>query len=122
YVQYAHARICSILRGLEEDGIKFADCTAEQLATLTAPEEMELIDAVSAFTDEIIAAAKDYDPSRITKYVINVATLFHKFYNACRVRVDDENLMQARIYLCQAVRIVIRNVLEMFKITVPEKM
>ncbi len=122
YVQYAHARICSILRGLEEDGVKFENVTSEQLKLLTAEEEIELINALSAFTDEVISAAKAYDPSRITKYVINVATLFHKFYNSCRVRVEDNDLMQARIYLCKATKTVIKNVLEMFKITIPEKM
>ncbi len=122
YVQYAHARICSILRGLEEDGVKFNEVTNDQLKLLTAEEEIELINALSAYTDEIISAAKAYDPSRITKYVVNVATLFHKFYNACRVRVEDNDLMQARIYLCKATKTVIKNVLEMFKITIPEKM
>ncbi len=122
YVQYAHARICSILRGLEEDGVKFDEVTNDQLKLLTAEEEIELINALSAYTDEIISAAKAYDPSRITKYVVNVATLFHKFYNACRVRVEDNDLMQARIYLCKATKTVIKNVLEMFKITIPEKM
>lgn len=122
YVQYAHARICSILRTLKEDGIEPRCCTEEELARLTCDEEIELIHHIAAYTDEIITAAKDYDPARITKYVITLATLFHKFYNACRVRVDDEALMQARLYLCTAVQTVIRNVLTMFKISVPESM
>ena len=77
YVQYAHARICSILRALEADGITPRDCTAEELAQLTAPEEIELIRHIAEYTDEIIAAAKDYDPVRITRYVIELATKFH---------------------------------------------
>lgn len=122
YVQYAHARICSILRNLKEEGIEPRACTEKELALLTAPEEEELIQHIAAYTDEIIMAAKDYDPARITKYVINLATLFHKFYNACRVRVDNEDLMQARLYLCTATQTVIRNVLTMFKIDIPESM
>lgn len=122
YVQYAHARICSILSALAADGISPRECTDEELALLTAPEEKELIDHLAAYTKEVILAAKSYDPTKVTKYVTQLATLFHKFYNACRVKGEDESLMQARLTLCIAVRAVIRNVLEMFKITVPEKM
>ncbi len=122
YVQYAHARICSILRNLEAEGVRIRSCTDDELTLLTAPEETELIHLLSAFDSEIIAAARDYDPTKVTKYVTNVATYFHKFYNACRVKSDDESLMQARLTLCIAVKTVIKNVLEMFKITCPERM
>ena len=122
YVQYAHARICSILRALEADGIKPRECTAEELALLTADEEIDLIRHISEYTDEIIASAKDYDPVRITRYVIELATKFHKFYNACRVKGDNEGLMQARLTLCRATATVIRNVLTMFNINVPTSM
>ncbi len=122
YVQYANARICSIIRGLEEEGIKVRDCSDEELALLNKPEELELIKYISQYTDEIIAAAKEYDPARITKYVHGVATLFHKFYNANRVRGEEESLMQARLNLCVATKTVIANVLNMLKITVLESM
>ena len=122
YVQYAHARICSILKKLTEENITLRDCTAEDYALLTAPEEIELINKLAAFSDEIILAAKEYDPSRITRYVLDVATLFHKFYNACRVNNDNEGLTQARLALCLSTRTVIANVLAMFKITAPESM
>ena len=122
YVQYAHARICSILRALEAEGVTPRDCTAEELALLTAPEELELIQHIASYTDEIIGAAKDYDPVRITRYVIELATKFHKFYNACRVKGEKESLMQARLTLCRATATVIRNVLTMFNITVPTSM
>ena len=122
YVQYAHARICSILRALEADGITPRDCTAEELAQLTAPEEVDLIRHIAEYTDEIVAAAKDYDPVRITRYVIELATKFHKFYNACRVKGEAEGLMQARLTLCRATAVVRRNVLTMFNITVPTSM
>lgn len=122
YVQYAHARICNILKKLEAENIHPRSCTSEDYAKLTAPEEIELINKLAALSDEIIFAAKDYDPSRITRYVYDVATLFHKFYNSCRVNIEDEALMQARISLCLAVRTVIANILGMFKISAPESM
>ncbi len=122
YVQYARARICSIFKTLEADGIKLRECTDEELALLTAPEEIELIRHLSAFTGEIIASAQDYDPARITRYVITLATLFHKFYNACRVKGETEALAAARLNLCSAVSTVICNVLSMFNISAPESM
>ena len=122
YCQYAHARICSILRKLEADGVDVDEATSEELDLLTAPEERELIRHLSSLTDEVIIAAKNYDPARITRYAIELATLFHKFYNACRVNVDDELLRRARIHLCLCVKNVLKNVLTMMKITVPDSM
>jgi arginyl-tRNA synthetase len=122
YVQYAYARICSILRNLQEDGVQKRDCTTEELCVLNAPEERELIIHISALTDEIIQSAKSYDPARLTHYVNELATKFHKFYAACRVKGDDEVLTQARLNLCYATGIVIKNVLDMMKISAPEKM
>ncbi len=122
YVQYAHARICSIFKALEKDGISARDCTDSELALLTAPEERELINHLAAYTGEIERAALDYDPTKITRYVTELATLFHKFYNACRVKGEDEGLMQARLALCTAVKSVIKNVLTMFNISCPDSM
>lgn len=122
YVQYAHARICNIIKGLAESGITQRTCTDEELALLTAPEEIELINKLASLTGEIITSAKTYDPARVTHYVYETATLFHKFYNACRVKGEDESLMQARLALCVATKTVIENVLTMFKITAPESM
>ena len=122
YCQYAHARICSILRKLASEGVEPRECTIPELALLTAPEEKELIKHLSGLTDEIIASAKNYDPAKITRYAVELATLFHKLYNSCRVGVEDESLMQARLSLCLCVRTVLRNVLTMFSISVPESM
>ncbi len=122
YVQYAHARICSILKALEKENIKPRECSAEELSLLSSGEEKDLIRHLAMYTSEIIEAAKGYDPARITRYVITLATLFHKFYNACRVKCDDESLMFARISLCLCVKTVISNILTMFKISVPESM
>ncbi len=122
YCQYAHARICSILRKLEEENINVRAATADELLRLDAPEERELIRHLSSLTDEMILAARTYDPARITRYLLELATLFHKFYNACRVNVDDEELRAARIHLCLCTKNVLANVLGMLKISAPEKM
>ena len=122
YVQYAYARICSIIRNLEGEGIKNTPAVLDELMLLTAPEERELILYIAALTDEIIASARAYDPAKITHYVQELATKFHKFYAACRVKGIDENLMQARLSLCGATATVIKNVLDLMKIDAPEKM
>lgn len=122
YVQYAHARICSILKSLEKDGITPRECSNEELALLTKTEERELINHLAGYTAEIVNAAKDYDPTKITRYVTQLATLFHKFYNACRVKGEAEELVQARLALCMCVKAVIKNVLTMFNISCPESM
>lgn len=122
YCQYAHARICSILKKLEAEGKIQRDCTIPELALLNAPEEKELIRHLASLTDEIINSAKNYDPAKITRYAVDLATLFHKFYNACRVNCEDEALMQARLSLCLCVKNVLANILTMFRINVPESM
>ncbi|MBO4692906.1 MAG: arginine--tRNA ligase [Clostridia bacterium] len=122
YVQYAHARICSILRNLESEGISTDDVEAENLSLLNAAEERELILYIASLTDEIICAAKTYDPARITHYATELATRFHKFYAACRVNSGDSELTLARLALTKATGIVIKNVLNLLSITAPEKM
>ena len=122
YVQYAHARICSILKKANEQGVALRTPTDDELLMLCSNEEKELIRHLSSLTGEIVAAAKAYDPAKITHYVVELATLFHKFYNAQRVMCDDEGLMQARLYLCRAVKDTIKNILTMLKITAPEVM
>ncbi len=122
YVQYAHARICSILRKLESDGVTFIGADKVDATLLTDPAEMDLIRMLMNFPTEIIMAAEKYDPSRINRFVIDLASAFHRFYNNCRIQGADPALQQARLALCLAVRAVIRNVLTMFKINVPETM
>ncbi|MBR2043229.1 MAG: arginine--tRNA ligase [Clostridia bacterium] len=122
YVQYAHARICSIIRNLAADGITPRKCSTDELALLNTPEERELTLHLAAYTGEIISAAKAYDPAKITHYVEELATKFHKFYNSCRVKGDNEALMQARLTLCNDTKTVIKNVLDLLKIDAPETM
>jgi arginyl-tRNA synthetase len=122
YVQYAHARIWSILKNLGAEGIAPRQCTQAELELLDTPEERELIRHLGELPCEIEEAARTYDPARITRYVLELATKFHKFYNAHYVRGEDEPLMQARLSLCICVRDVIKNVLDLLKIEAPEKM
>lgn len=122
YVQYAHARICSIIKKAKDEGIDISNVDDSVLNRLCTDEERELISHLAGLTDEIINAAKIYDPAKITHYVIELATLFHKFYNAHRVVTDDRELTQARLYLCTAVKNTIKNILVMLKVDVPESM
>ena len=122
YVQYAHARICSILKKLESEGIAFRGIDAVDASVLTDPSEQALIRLLAAFPAEIAAAAEKYDPARITRFVIDLASAFHRFYNSCRILGTEDAVQQGRIALCLAVRGVIRNVLTMFKISAPESM
>ena len=121
YVQYAHARICSLLRNLSEEGVQIPESANFDL--LDNPREIELIRHLASLPKEIDLAAKSYDPAKITKYAIDLATLFHRFYDGCSVKnAETPELKDARILLCIAVRQTLRNVLTLLNIDQPEKM
>ncbi len=122
YVQYAHARICSLIRKLKEEGVEPKPIGSVELSLLKENEEIELIRRLSEYPEEIALSAKSLEPSRLTRYVMDVAANFHSFYNACRVKGEDEGLMMARIILVDCTRIVIKNILDLIKIEAPEKM
>lgn len=123
YVQYAHARISNIIRRLrEEEGITLLPVDKVDLTLLRAPEEIELMRKLAEYPEEVGIAAKGLEPSRLTRYVMDVAAEFHSFYNACRVKGEVPELLQARLTLVECTRIVIRNVLDLIKIDAPERM
>lgn len=122
YVQYAYARICSILANLEKEGITPRRLSADELGAASSESERALISQLALFPNEVNKAAAEYDPSRLTRYCMDTATLFHKFYAACRVKGESEELMQARLSLCVAAKITLKNLLTMLKIDAPEKM
>lgn len=120
YVQYAHARICSIVKNILAENIKIVE--NPDLSVLINDNEIDLIRELASFPEEIILSAKNYDPARMTHYAVELANSFHRFYNACRVKNDDEDLMQARLALCLATKQVLENVLTILNITAPEVM
>ena len=122
YCQYAHARICSILKKLTAEGVSARKPEKDELLLLSSDEETDLISHLASLTGTIVMAAKAYDPAKITHYATELATKFHRFYNAQRVMVDDESLMQARIFLCVCVRNTMKNVLSMLSVDAPESM
>ncbi len=122
YVQYAHARICSIIRLLAEEGVNVKRASEVNVTRLTQPEELDLIRKLSELPDEIKSASDILEPSRMTRYTMDLANAFHSFYNACRVKVDDVELLHARLKLIDSVRITLANVLGILAVDAPEKM
>lgn len=123
YVQYAHARICSMLKRLEEENAKLQSVDSVDLSRLVAKEEIELMKKLAEYPEEIRIAAETLEPSRLTRYVLDVAGFFHSFYNACKVKdAEDDGLRNARIVLVDSTRIVIKNVLDLLSISAPQRM
>lgn len=121
YVQYAHARICSILRRMEEEGKGYSNIPVSEL-NFNHPAELALIRHIAALPNCINEAAKDYNPSKITKYLCDLAQLFHKFYDNCKIKGEEENILQSRLSLCVATKTVFKNLLDLLKVDAPEKM
>ena len=122
YVQYAHARICTLISALAAQGHRPGDGAADDAALLNTPEERELIKQLAALPEEIRQAAHDYDPSRINRYVTELATRFHKFYTVCRIKDAEEGVLEARLTLCDSVRRVLEIALGIIGVSAPEKM
>lgn len=122
YVQYAYARICSILRMAEERGISLPAYGDIDPDLLGMPDEINLIKAITRYPETISGAAKTLEPHRLTFYLNELAGLFHSYYNKNKVISDDEKLTTARLFLMQSIRIVVQNALKILGVGAPEKM
>ena len=122
YVQYAHARICTMISALKAEGHDVPDINSVDLSLLTAEQERELIKQIAMLPEEIRLAARDYDPSRINKYVTELAARFHRFYTACRIKGAEEGVLNARLCLADTVRRVIALSLSVIGVSAPSKM
>ena len=120
YIQYAHARICSIFRQAEEN--KLAVGTQPELSLLTDESELDLIKKIEEYPEEIERAARDYAPQRIARYSYDLASAFHSFYNRCRIVGVEEKLAEARLALVQVTAHVIRHSLGILGVSAPEQM
>ena len=120
YVQYAHARICTLLSALAAEGHSVP--ASADAALLSTAEEKELIKQLAALPEEIRLAARDYDPSRINRYVTELAARFHRFYTVCRIKGAESDVQAARLLLADCVRRVIAVSLGIIGVTAPEKM
>ena len=122
YVQYAHARICSLLTRMKEAGAGVCPAREVDACALAQPEELALVKTIAQYPEEIRLAARDCDPSRINRYLTALAGDFHRFYNACRCMVDDPCVQAARLKLADSVRLVLANGLGLLGVTAPNKM
>ncbi|PRR69283.1 arginine--tRNA ligase [Neomoorella humiferrea] len=122
YVQYAHARICSILRLARERGLEVPPAREARLELLQEEAEVALIKQIAALPDTVAGAAQALEPHRLTRYAHELASLFHSFYTSCRVLADDPELRKARLVLVEAARITLRNVLHLLGVNAPERM
>ena len=122
YVQYAHARICSLVGNLKENGSAVPAVEQVDVSLLATEPERDLIKQISLLPEEIRLACRDYDPSRINRYVVELAARFHRFYNACRIKGEQADVLAARLKLADTTRAVIANCLGIIGVHAPEKM
>ena len=122
YVEYAHARICSLVEKLAQEGLAVPAPGTADLSLLTAEAEQALIKQLAAWPDTIRMAARAYDPSHVNRYLMDLAGCFHRFYTACHIRQEAENLAAARLKLADNTRIVLKNGLALIGVDAPEHM
>ena len=122
YVEYAHARICSVLRNLAAEGYSVPAMADVDMSLLSGETEIALIKQISQFCEELRLAARDYDPSHINRYLVELAGCFHRFYTACRIKGEAPAVLAARLKLADTTRSVLKNGLALLGVDAPEKM
>ena len=122
YVEYAHARICSLLRNLESEGYRVPAIEDVDAELLSSETETALLKQLSLFCEALRLAARDYDPSHINRYLVELAGCFHRFYTACRIKGEEDRLLAARLKLADAARSVLKNGLLLLGVDAPERM
>ena len=122
YVEYAHARICSLLRAMAEEGVAVPAQADVDMSLLSGETEKALIKQMAQFCEEIKLSARSYDPSHINRCLQDLAGCFHRFYTACRIKGEEPKLQAARLKLADGARIVLRNGLKLIGVEAPEKM
>ena len=122
YIQYAHARICSLLKALAEEGYTAPRAADVDIALAQSEQEKALIKEISLFSEEIRMAGRDYDPSYINRYLVRLAAAFHRFYNACRIKGEADDIIAVRLKLAESTKQVLSNGLGILGLGAPEKM
>ena len=122
YVQYAHARICSLIRMLEAEGHGVKPVEEVDISLLRGELEEAVIKQLAMFGEELRLAARDYDPSHVNRYLVELSAAFHKFYNACRIKGERDEIVDARLCLANAVRLALENGLGLIGCSAPDKM
>ena len=120
--EYAHARICSLLRALQEEGVSVPAQAEVDMSILSGETERALIKQIAQFCEEIKLSARDYDPSHINRYLQELAGCFHRFYTACRIKGEEPAVRSARLKLADETRMVLKNGLKLIGVDAPEKM
>ena len=122
YVEYAHARICSLLRAMEGEGLRVPDAADVDMALASGETEQALIKQLAQFCEIVRIAARDYDPSFINRYLQELAGCFHRFYTVCRIKGEADDVAAARLKLADCTRAVLKNGLRLIGVDAPEKM
>ena len=122
YVEYAHARICSLLRNLAAEGCAVPEAGAVDASLLSGETELALIKQLALFCEELRLAARDYDPSHINRCLVELAGCFHRFYTACRIKGEEPAVLAARLKLADSARSVLKNGLALLGVEAPERM
>lgn len=122
YVEYAHARICSLLRNMKTEGLEVPEMKDVDVSLLSGETEEALIRQIAQFCEIVRLSARDYDPSHINRYLVELAGCFHRFYTVCRIKGEEPHIAAARLKLADCARMVLRNGLRLIGVDAPEKM